>query len=308
MERPSGFRAYSSGYLPISERNPRSHSKYVDKQADADAIILFINYLIHIIDQSKAPFTKSEFLKRVFDPHFVEKERYARLLVEEIPTKYRFEIMLDVFRSRETADGRKLTYFVSALLKTLTKEQKSDLYAAMSQEFKLTDSDAAIRTVLQIFPSDSLSHIDESARLRIENKLIQSIRDGLYNEQEKHCNAGALGTWASGTCIDSFLLKDELINVLTNKLSSGYPEEQAYVFQYFWSDLKRLTNLPSGRFLREIKNQLKRGNKALYDQLIIEQTNIWGNKEWVEAFKDEIMAFQEQEPIPNQLKDDDIPF
>jgi len=62
-------------------RNPRSHEKYTDSEKDAEAIILFINYLIKTIEQSKSPFTKSDFLKRVFDPDFVRNERYAKLLV-----------------------------------------------------------------------------------------------------------------------------------------------------------------------------------------------------------------------------------
>ena len=63
-------------------RNPRSHEKYTDKQEDADAIILFVNYLISVIDKSKTPFTKPEFLARVFDKNFVQNQRYAQLLVE----------------------------------------------------------------------------------------------------------------------------------------------------------------------------------------------------------------------------------
>lgn len=56
-------------------RNPRSHEKYNDSQEDADAIIVFIGYLVRVIDQSKTPFTKSEFIGRVFDPHFVKSSR-----------------------------------------------------------------------------------------------------------------------------------------------------------------------------------------------------------------------------------------
>ena len=34
-------------------RNPRSHTKYLDKEEDAYAILLFINHLLKIIDKSK---------------------------------------------------------------------------------------------------------------------------------------------------------------------------------------------------------------------------------------------------------------
>lgn len=286
-------------------RNPRSHGKHVDKQEDADAIILFINYLIHIIDASKSPFTKSEFLKRVFDPHFVEKERYAELLASEVPPKYRLEVMLDVFRSRETGEGKKLTYFVSALLPKLTKEQKADLYSAMSQELQVTDSEAAIRTIIQIFPDDTLEHLEESARLRTENKLIQSIAEGAYNEALARCNAGALGTWAN-SCCDHFLLKEEILNAIAKKLSSTNPEEQAYVFRFFWDALVKLAKPPSKRLVFVIKTELKKGNKTLHDKLVDE--HMFGDAEWADTFKAEMEAFKEQQPTPDLAADDDIPF
>ena len=36
-------------------RNPRSHEKYNDSSDDAEGILLFVNYLIKIISQSKSP-------------------------------------------------------------------------------------------------------------------------------------------------------------------------------------------------------------------------------------------------------------
>ena len=38
-------------------RNPRSHTKHVDKEEDADAIIIFINHLLKLIDKSKGKFS-----------------------------------------------------------------------------------------------------------------------------------------------------------------------------------------------------------------------------------------------------------
>ncbi len=74
-----------------SVRNPRSHEKVTDIKEDADAIVLFVNYLLKIIGAAKGAFSKDEFMKRVFDPAFVEKERYAELLVESIPARHRFD-------------------------------------------------------------------------------------------------------------------------------------------------------------------------------------------------------------------------
>jgi uncharacterized protein (TIGR02391 family) len=44
-------------------RNPRSHGKYADTVDDADSIILFINFLLKMIDRAKAPFEKARMVK-----------------------------------------------------------------------------------------------------------------------------------------------------------------------------------------------------------------------------------------------------
>ena len=84
-----------------SVRNPRSHGKHVDTKEDADAIILFINYLLKIIGGAKGTFSKNDFLDRVFDPSFVKKTRYADLLGQRIPPKQRLDVMIEVYRRKE---------------------------------------------------------------------------------------------------------------------------------------------------------------------------------------------------------------
>ena len=286
-------------------RNPRSHGKHNDKQEDADAIILFANYLLHIIDQSKAPFTKSELLTRVFDAHFVEKERYADLLASEVPPKHRLEVILDVVRARETGQGKKLKYFVRAILTKLTKDQRKEFYSAISDELKTTESESAIRTLLHILPDDSLTHCDEASRLRVETMLLQSIAAGRYDDAKDQCPAGALGTWAMNRCT-SFLQKDELVTSLVIKLASGSASQNAYVFKYFWNELLELTKGSPQRLVRLTKTKLKAGNKGFYDKVKAEE--MFGDSTWVEQFRAELDAFKEPEPTAEPGESDNLQF
>ena len=48
-------------------RNPRSHDSMSDDKLSTDAIIVFINYLLRLIDQSKLRFNEEDFLERIFD-------------------------------------------------------------------------------------------------------------------------------------------------------------------------------------------------------------------------------------------------
>lgn len=68
-------------------RNPRSHDKYKDTKEDAISIILFINYLLKTIDDSKSSFSIDSFIDSIYDEYFVQIEEYAKGLVNEIPNK-----------------------------------------------------------------------------------------------------------------------------------------------------------------------------------------------------------------------------
>lgn len=284
-------------------RNPRSHEKYADSEKDAGAIILFINYLIKTIDQSKSPFTKTDFLKRVFDPDFVRKERYAKLLVDDIPVKQRLEVFIDVYRRKHMAEGENLRYFVCALLKRLKKEERSQVFQLVSEELKNTNNNTIIRFIIQIFPSSYWKLFDESARLRTENKLIKSIADGRYNKMAHKCTAGGFGAWAERISKE-FILKDQLIDTLLMKLESPDIQEQDYIFRFFFNCFLNLISQPTPKTVKIISKGLNEGDKRYYDEVgyLIESS-----QSWAAAFSKLYENFVEREPTPT-VEEDDLPF
>jgi len=223
-------------------RNPRSHEKYTDNEEDAQAILLFINHLIKIIDQSKAPFVKAEFVSRVLDPDFVPNNRYAELLVKEIPQSQYVAVFFDVYRSKAEANPDALEPFFKVLLSRMDEDGKGNVFEAVSDELKVTDDESDIRLNIRAF-ADYWTLINEAARLRIENRLIRSIKDGRYISTEKKCRGGALGTWST-SIFPVFSLKDEVISALAEKLGSSDVHSQNYVFQYFFSSLGKLADEP----------------------------------------------------------------
>lgn len=178
-------------------RNPRSHDKIIDNKMDAEAIIIFINYLINIIDKSKSPFTMGTYLDRVFENAFVGKRKYAELLVKEIPIKKRFEVFVEVYRKKTEGDGEKLKLFFHEIAKVLSDEEVKKAIDLISEEITFTNDDKVIRIILQCFPKEWWERYSEICRLRIENKLIQSIKDGSYNVKDRRCTGGWLATWSN---------------------------------------------------------------------------------------------------------------
>ena len=162
-------------------RNPRSHEQYEDSQNTANSIILFIDYVLGIIGQAKEPFSLDEWISRVFDPNFVASVRYAKLLVSEVPPKKHIEALISMYRKTDRSNVDNSTYVYNELFRVIGDSQLGEFITLVSDELKIAQHDVWIRINLQIFPNRLWPQINEIARLRIENKLIQSIKDSWYS-------------------------------------------------------------------------------------------------------------------------------
>jgi uncharacterized protein (TIGR02391 family) len=289
-------------------RNPRSHEKISDTQDDADSIIIFMDYLVKVIDQSKTCFSKAAFLPRVFDSDFFANERYVALLVEEVPPKQRLEVFVEVYQKRETGECDKLKWFLQALYGKLTPEDQSQVLDLVSEELKMADTDSRIRTAIQVLPTSAWPNLSEVARLRIENKFIKSVMEGKYVYATSSCRGGALGTW-SGGLFPHFALKSQMASALANKLASADRAEQDYVFQYFsCSNLEELAPVPSKFVIQTIKQGLVNGDKRFHDFAT------WFDTAYSEPLEKEMKDFKErlvEEVAPQAAappEEDDVPF
>ncbi len=213
-------------------RTPRSHEQFEDTQASANAIILFIDYLLSIVSQAKEPFTLEEWSKRVFDPDFVASDRYAQLLASEVPPKKYIDALITTYRNKMSGDGEKLTYIFKALIDLIGDDKLGDFLAIVSDELKVTQEDNVIEMILQILPNYLWPRIEEVARIRIENKLIRSSESGKYNPSSQKSIPGWLGAWARDF-IKYFTLKAEVSEVIWKKLQ-GSEEDRNYVAQFFF--------------------------------------------------------------------------
>jgi len=288
-------------------RNPRSHQKYNDSQSDAEAVIIFIDYLINVIDRSKSPFSKTEFLSRVFDENFVENNRYAELLAEEIPLGKVFEILVDVYNQKDTGNGQKLGYFVKMVLKRLNSNEYEQFYHIVSEELKRCQEIKTVRTILQILPKGDWNKIQEVSRLRTENILLNDTKDGKYNDERQSCDDGSLGTW-SAEFLEYFTTKQDFMDTLINKLGSDNRDQQDYVFRFFSSWFITFNGYLHPRLKRVINLGLKNGDKRFLDAIEFHMETS-DNEEWIGAFKVAFDHFCEVEPIREVVyESDDIPF
>jgi len=134
-------------------RNPRSHDQIEDTKKSADAIIYFVDYILSIIDQSQESFTIPNFISRVFDEYFVQNIDYAKSLVDEIPPKKRFDVLVEIYHKKRDGDGKNISFVVKEILKVITEDQISQFLLIVSDELKITKDENVLKLVLQSFTS-----------------------------------------------------------------------------------------------------------------------------------------------------------
>ena len=130
-DEQKGFESILRG-LYQGIRNPRTHDKIADKKEAADAVVLFVNYLIGVIRKAKGPFTLDEWLDRVFDPDFVASKRYVELLVSDVPPKRQIEALSALYRRKTEGEGDRLELVFVALCDLVSEDRLDELLVTCS--------------------------------------------------------------------------------------------------------------------------------------------------------------------------------
>lgn len=211
-------------------RNPRSHNKYKDDKATANTIIIFIDYLYKQINVSKTSFSIEQIKARVFDDDFVKNERYAELIIEDIPKLKYLDTLIEIYRSISQSSGiEKREYFFNKLIKKLSPENKKDFFQVISDNLKITNDLEVIKTSLFIVKKD-WHMIEESAKIRIENKLIKSIKNAKIYENGQsilYNNDAIFSIWIKNIIGSKLILETELENALICNFCSLFCDEES---------------------------------------------------------------------------------
>jgi uncharacterized protein (TIGR02391 family) len=285
-------------------RNPRSHERVEDTQSDADAIIVFVEHLLKLIGHARAAFSIDQAVARVLEEGFVPTERYAVLLLDEIPRGQRLQVGVVVFQRKTEADCSKLRFFFEVLIQSLSEDDRADLFAAISTELRESNDETHLRCTFQLLAPDRWLSIDEAARLRAENRIICNVQEGRYRVAVDKCLAGALATW-SVSFWPKFTLKAELLNVVVSKLRSPQVESQDYALKYCFQSLEVLAPNPPFQLRAFVLGRLKAGDTR-YKQAL----GLFGpwSGEWGEPTEAALKSFQAAEQAFAGGPDDDIPF
>jgi len=211
-------------------RNPRAHEQYQDIKEVADSIIIFINYLAEMIKSTKSYFQLEEYKKRVFDPLFVEREDYAEMLVNEIPSDEIVNTSISILKDRKHGESKKLDIYFKTLFNKMDQSQYASLMKSISNELKIAQRDGDIISIIRLIEPKFWLMLDDDVKIRIENTIIKSVSQGYYDMYEG-IKEGHLGTWASNRG-EYFTLRSELGEAIIERLDYNW-YAQNYIGEYF---------------------------------------------------------------------------
>ena len=230
IDEQKGFEQLLRG-LYIGIRNPRTHETYDDTKETADAVIVFVDLVHKKIKDTKSFFKLEDFKKRVFDKFFVEKDDYAELVVGEIPDDDLVDTAISVLRDRSMGDTNKLQYFFRAVFNRADQDQTDSIMGAMSKELRSAISETDMVSVISLLQGDQWRLVADDAKIRSENSMIESVKQGKFDIYGGGIQSGHLGTWAS-TIGEHFTLQKELSTAIIDLLGDNW-HTQNYVGETF---------------------------------------------------------------------------
>lgn len=279
-----------------SVRNPLSHESFQYTQDEAEVLILYINFLLNQVDKSGGSTKIDNIIDLLLDDDFTDTQEYADLLLKEVPSKKRYDLLLELYQRRADLPQNKLRYFLTALFSSLTKAAKGDFIRVISSSLMKCKDDKALRMYCHYFMKDTYSEIEKLAQLRIENMMLKSIQNGrvsysldeMGNEVVGCDYKGHLATWISKSeKLDLLSNKNELIKELFYSLTSEDSEKENYVFEYFRNVVFDSSLILTPHQIKHIKSRLNSGDKRYLDALLWDMEFEEKNCPWFDLFKEE---------------------
>jgi uncharacterized protein (TIGR02391 family) len=211
-------------------RNPRSHERFSDDRTTAEAIILFIDYLLGFVGASYQSFTVQGFLDLVTDPHFLVDAEYVEELVDRVPLRKQSDTLIALYREASWRQADNFELVIKELIRRLGEAGISDLITVVSEDLQTTKKVDSITLVLRIFPDDFWPRIEQMPRLRAEGMLLDELREAWYDAEPGEVNSNA-ATWIHRIA-NYYLRKRKLRKVILDKLRSKDFDEHNFVAEF----------------------------------------------------------------------------
>ena len=286
-------------------RNPISHkNSFKFTKEEADSILLFVsNYILPKLDDSKDFSYVDNWFNFIFVTNKNDSNKYSDTLLECMSKKEKYSLMLEIINELSLVKEGKYKYIINKLYGDLTKKEKMDIKRLLNGKLIEVGDDRYLRMFFDHFEPTIWPELDKLIKIRIEEMIFSSIKEGRIYINEvtgrEKCE-GTLGTWTS-KWIEYFSNKDEIIDLLFEKLNNS--QEAEYVLKYYHSIMENddYVELHAEKVKKGLKNG-KIGYKKLLDSLML--FDELDHNENLDKFIDLYNSFEEKVDYPF----DELPF
>ena len=214
-------------------RNPMSHEKITYNKKDADAILIYMDYLIRQVDKSYGVTLIDEWLPLLKDCSFTSSPEYADELIKEVPRKKTYELLEAIYDERERITKYRTKYFVQLLIQRLTSEEKVMFTNKLNTDLAQTHGDGGLAMFFHFFGEAFFENLKRVVRLRIEDIVLQGIESGWIDPDtgETEGRNAVTATWAVDF-IDRFETKGKIEEMLFQKVIKS-DRQREYALEYF---------------------------------------------------------------------------
>lgn len=288
-------------------RNPRTHERVPDTKETADAIILFIDYLLDYLGSSHQSFTVQDFLNKVTDPHFVLDHEYVENLVDTIPARKKSDTLITLYRQLDWRQSNNFEMVIKEILHRLTDEEISDFMVVVSEDIQTVTRSGGISLTIKILPAELWPKIQRMPRLRAENMLLEELREAYYIPQSDKTNKSA-ATWINR--IAPYLLrKRQWRRVIISKLQQQDFDSHNFVGRYLLSALPDIfvENTEIRQCVNALADTLRAGNEFMKDSLMEYLNSYFEPQKWQDQFVESLHDLTDPDN-PETYLNDGTPF
>lgn len=214
-------------------RNPISHEKTIYSCEDANAILLYIDYIIRQIDKSTSMTLVDEWMPLLINETFTDTEEYAKELIKELPKKKTLELLYELYEQRENLPHYRLQYFLRELINNLTNPEKYEFVQMLNHDLAQTDGEYALSMFFHYFAPYFYSDLKKVVKLRIEDVVYHGIETAELKDKKAVGKNAAMATWAKKS-MDMFITKEKIIELIRKRVLESR-EALNYIMEYYYS-------------------------------------------------------------------------
>jgi len=300
----------------LAIRNPRSHKRFSDDQKTATTIILFLDYILQFIKNSKQSLLIDDWAEIIFDINFSDNPNYAQELFNTMPNNKKLDILINVFRNCDKIQTSNVMPLMELIIDSLLEKERIEYFDMVSKYLIKSKDDEHLYKFFLIYPPKYWSNLSRIARIRVESMVKKSVKLGSYcsdydhygNPEDYYLKEGNLAISAIKH-IPMFENKIELYEILGDILMGNdeckldFLKDMKEIFYYDSDDILKCDVLVWGI---EASISDKKTDEWIVD--IVRRNIKWNKKEsWVEKFEktfDSVFKIKKFEPIC----EDDLPF